>query len=349
MSKRAQSPRILVMRLDRIGDVVLSTPVVQQLRAAYPSALITILVQPACRELVEGNPDLDDVLLYDKHRRHRGIFSTIGFAWGLRRYRFDTVLVLHPTNRSHWIAWFAGIPRRIGYDRKSAWLLTQRLVHRKQEGAKHEAEYALEFLPTMGCTPTAPQLFVPIRLEAKRRVEAVLREAEMQPSDRLVVLHPSSSDANRRWSAERFAQLGDQLIVSHRVRVILVGGAEPMHAEAALSVARRMRQPSLNLAGRLSVGELACVLQRAQALVSNDSGPVHIAAAVGTPVVAIFGRNQPGVNAIRWRPLGEGHVVLERPDYQASSYIQEISVDEVYEATVRVLERGKAPVPAQRP
>jgi len=311
---RPQTPqRILVIRLDRIGDVVLSTPVLRALRDAYPSAFIAMMVRPACRELLEGHPCLNAVILYDKDGRHRGIGSTIRFARDLRRFRFDTVLVLHPSRRSHWIPWLAGIPARIGWNRKSGWLLTRRVPHRKQEGAKHEAAYTLDLLRELGLTPPAPAPSIALHPDAARRIDALLREAALsteQGGGPLVAIHPSASCRSKRWLPERFAHVADRLVELRQARIVLVAGeADAPHADA---VARAMRHRSLNLAGRLSLGELACLLRRCTVLISNDSGPVHVAAAVGTPVVALFGRNQRGLSPARWGPVGPRHVVLQK-------------------------------------
>lgn len=331
--------RILVIRLDRIGDVVLTTPLLRALRQACPSAWIAMLVRPPCHELLDGHPDLNEVLVYDKAGRHRGVLSTIRFAWRLRRQRFDTAIVVHPTHRSHWIARLAGIPRRIGYARKSGWLLTRRVPHRKQEGSRHEAEYALELLEVLGIAPTGPpRPFVPVQPEAQRFLEDVLRREGIGPDELLVAIHPSASCVSKRWMPQRFGEVADRLIEAQRVRVVLVAGSED--AGHAQEVARAMRHPPLNLAGKLSVGELAALLARCRLLISNDSGPVHVAAAVGTPVVALFGRAQPGINAARWRPLGAQHIVLDKSDASRFTAIDQLSVEEVYQAAASVLERS---------
>ncbi|MBI2495798.1 MAG: lipopolysaccharide heptosyltransferase II [Candidatus Omnitrophica bacterium] len=340
--------RILVMRLDRLGDVILSTPVLQALRRKFPHAFIAMMVRPACREAVEGHPDLNEVIVYEKEGRHRSILGTVRFARELRRSGFDTALVLHPSNRSHWIPWLAGIPTRIGYDRKSAWLLTHRVPHQKQEGKKHEALYTLELLQVFGMTPelSRPRLSIPPA--ALHRVEALLAEASVAPTDSLVAIHPSASCVSKRWMPERFAQVADRLIAERNVRVCLVAGEAD--ALPARQVAQAMRHPALNLAGRLSVGELAALLRRCACLVSNDSGPVHVAAAVGTPVVDIFGRNQRGLSPLRWGPLGDGHVVLHKEVGCVTCLahncdigflcLTSLSVEEVYQAAVSVLDRG---------
>ena len=343
----AAPKRLLVIRLDRLGDVVLSTPVLQALRQHFPHAFIAMMVRPACRDVVDGHPALDEVMIYEKEGAQRRVWETIRFARRLRRYDFDTALALHPSNRSHWIPWLARIPVRIGYDRKSAWLLTHRFPHRKQEGQQHEAAYTLELLSVFGIAAGAPHPSVPIHEESAARVEALLTASAIHPDDRMVAVHPSASCVSKRWMPERFAQVADRLAKEHGVRICLVAGdADAVFAE---QVARTMRQPVVNLAGRLGVGELAALLRRCRMLISNDSGPVHVAAAVGTPVVDIFGRNQQGLSPQRWGPLGEGHVVLHKEVGCVTCLahncdieflcLTSLSVDEVYRAAVSVLLR----------
>ncbi|MBI2104346.1 MAG: lipopolysaccharide heptosyltransferase II [Candidatus Omnitrophica bacterium] len=348
MSPPLAPKRILVIRLDRLGDVVLSTPVLRALRERFPHAFIAMLVRPPCRDAVDGHPALNEVISYDKESTHRGLLATVRFARSLRRQEFDTALILHPSNRSHWIPWLAGIPVRIGYDRKCGWLLTHRLPHRKQEGAKHEALYTLELLAPLGISPSDPRPAVPVRPDAVERVEALLTASAVGPQERLVAVHPSASCVSKRWMPERFAEVADRLIAEQGVRVCLVAG-EP-DAGHAQEVARAMRQPALNFAGRLSVAELIALLRRCRLLLSNDSGPVHLAAAVGTPVVDIFGRNQAGLSPQRWGPLGELHIVLHKEVGCVTCLahncdigflcLTSLSADEVYRAVVSVLERG---------
>ncbi len=350
--------RILVIRLDRLGDVILSTPVLTALRRHVPHAFLAMMVRPLCRDVIEGHPAIDEAILYEKDGIHRSPLATARFARSLRRLEFDTALVLHPSNRSHWIPFLAGIPVRIGYNRKQPWLLTHRLPHRKQEGAKHEAAYALDMLEIFGIRGEPPRPSIPIQAQAVERVEARLREAGVAPSARLVAIHPSASCVSKRWMPERFAAVAERLAAEDGVRICLVAGADD--ARHAQAVAAAMRAPALNLAGQLSVAELAALLQRCALLLSNDSGPVHVAAAVGTPVVDIFGRNQAGLSPQRWGPLGEGHVVLHKEVGCVTCLahncdieflcLTSLTADEVLAATKQVLARTvrRAP-PAARP
>lgn len=342
--------RLLVIRLDRLGDVILSTPVLQVLRQHFPHLFITMMVRPACRDVVEGNPYLNEVIVYEKEGAHRSLLNTLRFARRLRRDAFDTALILHPTNRSHWIPWLAGIPVRIGYNRKTSQLLTHRVAHRKQEGNQHEAVYTLELLTLFGIAPPPPQPMVPIHPAAARRMEDLLAASSIQPGDRLVAIHPSASCISKRWMPDRFAQVADRLVAEQNVRICLVAGQEDVRY--AQTVAEAMRQPAVSLAGRLGVAELAALLRRCQLLISNDSGPVHVAAAVGTPVVDIFGRNQRGLSPRRWGPLGTGHVILHKEVGCVVCLahncdigflcLTSLSADEVYQAAAAVLQQPHA-------
>ena len=130
--------RILLTRTDRIGDVVLSTPAIKAVRDRYPEAYIAFMVRPYARDIVEGNPYLNEVIVYDKYGKHKSVFKTIKFALGLRKKKFDLAIMLHPTNRVHLIAYLAGIPERVGFDRKMPFLLTKkyRISSRKVKSTK---------------------------------------------------------------------------------------------------------------------------------------------------------------------------------------------------------------------
>ncbi len=342
--------RILVVRLDRIGDVVLSTPVLQALRHQYPHAFIAMMVRPPSQEILAGHPHLNEVIVYEKEGAHRSLWGTMRFAHALRRHAFDTAIILHPSNRSHWIPWLAGIPVRIGYDRKSSWLLTHRSPHQKHEGSQHEAAYTLDMLSIFGIrVAEVPRPLITITPRAEQRIDALVTQHGIAATDCVVAIHPSASCISKRWMPERFAQVADRLMTEQETRIFLIAGAED--AAIAQQVAQTMHQPAINVAGQLNLSELAALLRRCRLLISNDSGPVHIAAAVGTPVVDIFGRNQRGLSPGRWGPLGEGHVILHKEVGCVTCLahhcdieflcLTSLSVEEVYQAASGVLANSK--------
>lgn len=297
-------PRILVTRADRLGDLVLSTPVFSALRKKFPQAWIAALTFLENREVLVGNPSVDEVLLYDKKGSEKGWWGNLRFARRLTAHRFDLVIHLHATNRMHWISWLACIPTRIGWDRRSPWLLTHRYPDFKREGKKHEAEYNFDLLEPLGVTcPRLPELHFPVSSRSRASLDELLHHHEV-PGDRpWIVFHPAASCPSKIWSPFRFAELIRRLGEEKKFHGLLIG-ARSDRALVEKVKAASAPVPVTDLSGQLNLGMLAALLERSALLISNDSGPVHIAAALARPVISIFGRNQPGLSPARWRPLG---------------------------------------------
>jgi heptosyltransferase-2 len=302
--------RILIVRTDRVGDVLLSTPVIKALRDSYPTSFIAIVVSPYAKDIVEGNPYLDEIIIYDKEGKHKSWQRSLKFALNLKKKRFDLAIILHPTNRVHLVTFFAGIPRRIGYNRKMGFLLTDRLKHTKQLGEKHESEYALDLIRHLGVEPQDKFPFMPIKPESEKWTEELFQHEGINKSDKLLAIHPGASCPSKVWPNERFAEVADKLVQNYGFKVLLVAG--PKDILLAQNVIKNMHHVALNLAGRTSVSQLASILKKCQLFISNDSGPVHIAVSVGTPVISIFGRNQKGLSPLRWGPLGKKDKVLHK-------------------------------------
>jgi heptosyltransferase-2 len=306
-----QYKRILIVRTDRIGDVLLSTPVIRALRQAYPQGYLAMMVAPYAQDAVEGNPDLDKVITYDKDGKHKSWLSSFKFAWRLRRQGFDLAVILHPTNRAHIVSLLAGIRRRAGYDRKFGFLLTDKIKHTKQHGEKHELEYALDLVRYLGITPQDKALFMPIEPESEDWAKELFLREGLKEGDKLLAINPGASCPSKIWPDERFAEVADRLVRDYGFRrVFLIAG--PKDISLAEKVAQNMRSPAVNLAGKTSVSQLASLLKRTHLFISNDSGPVHIAAALGVPVVSIFGRNQAGLSPKRWGPTGKRSKALHK-------------------------------------
>jgi lipopolysaccharide heptosyltransferase II len=302
--------RILVVRTDRIGDVLLSTPVIKTLRYNYPDAYIAMMVSPYSKDIVDGNPYLDKVIIYDKDGKHKSWWRSLKFSRNLKKKRFDLAIILHPTNRVHLVTFFAGIPKRIGYDLKIGFLLTNRIRHTKQYGEKHELEYNLDLVRYLGIEPEDKNLFMPIRPESEKWVEELFRQEGIKEKDKLLVIHPGASCPSKVWPNDRFAQVADRLIEKYSFKVLIVSG--PKDLSLAQSLIRNMQHSAINLAGKTSVSQLASILKRSRLFISNDSGPVHVASAVGVPVISIFGRNQAGLSPKRWGPTGKNDLILHK-------------------------------------
>ncbi len=339
--------KILIARTDRMGDVLLSTPVLRAVREAYPDSYIAVMTRPYTKDCVEGNPYIDEVIIYDKRGRHKNILDSFKFALDLRKKRFNLALVLHPTNRANLITFLAGIPERVGYNRKLGFLLTRRIPHAKQRGEKHELEYTLDIVKSIGLNPIHKRLYMPIKKETQNAVDKKLSEYGVLPDDRLVAIHPSSSCPSKRWSAERFAKVADRLIEEERVKVALIAGRNGR--DHAGDTKKFMKHRIIDFSGKTTIPELASLLKRCKLFISNDSGPVHIASAVGTPVIALFGRKDKGLGPIRWGPTGKYAIIIHKdvgcrscPAHNCDKgflCLKAISEDEVIEAANSILRR----------
>ncbi len=322
---------ILIVRTDRIGDVVLTTPAIKALRQAYPSAKISILVAPLTKELVVGNPYINEVFLDDRLGIHRGIFGFWRLAAHLRKKKFDLAIVYHTKKRANFLAWAAGVPQRVGYkNKKFGFLLTDPILDERHLGRQHEAQYCLDVLRHLNVPghgifgkslpDLAEDLCVPVSAETWVWIEEFCRKNHISTKERLVAIHPGASDPAKRWPERQFAELIDTLAARYPVKIILVGSSQI--TDVAQVIMNLTRVPVLDMTGKTSVGELAGLMKRCNLLVSNDSGPVHIATGVGTPCVSIFTRNHPGINPQRWQPLGRFSMVVSVP--LQKSHLQDV-------------------------
>lgn len=310
MNEASGRERILIIRTDRIGDVLLSTPVIKAVREAYPNSHIAMMVRPYAEEIVDGNPYLDEVILYDKEGEHKSWLGTLEFVTELRRKKFNLAIILHPTNRSNLIPFLAGIPERVGYDRKLGVLLTKRIKDLKHLGTKHEIDYNLELLRAIGIEAKDKSLYMPVKEKHERVINRFLALNELNDTNGIVAIHPGASCPSKRWSAFRFGRVADELVEKYKFKVVIIGG--PQDIETVKQVHMAMLHTPIILSEEHSLGEVAALLKRCKIFISNDSGPVHIAVAVGTPVISIFGRADAGLSPKRWAPTGPNDVVIHK-------------------------------------
>jgi heptosyltransferase-2 len=321
---------ILIVRTDRIGDVVLTTPAIKAIHRSYPGSRISILVLPATHDLVEGNPYVDEILVDDRQGRHKNPFGFLRLAREIRSKKFDLAVIFHTKRRYNLACYMAGIPCRLGYkNNKFGFLLTHPLKDVRPQGTKHEAQYCLEVLKVIGVETNDLNVFVPSQKEADAWSAQWMRENNLR-SNEIIVIHPGASDSTKCWPAENFVRLIDRLAERYALKIVLIGSVQTMPVAEAILRQTRIPSQFLNLTGKTSLAQMVSLLRRARLLISNDSGPVHVAAGVGTSVISLFLRNQPGINAERWKPLGIKSFIL-------SNSPTSFSVEDVLELTERIL------------
>jgi heptosyltransferase-2 len=302
--------KILVVRLDRLGDVVLSTPALKAIRQAYPDSRISLMVRPYVKDAVEGNPYIDEVILYDKSGPIGGFENSIKLIRRLKAERFDLAVILHPTARTHWVVFLAGIPKRLGFDRKMGVLLTDRVPDKKHLGLRHEIDYTLGLLKYIGVKTAGRGMHIPLNGASEEKIDSVFSRAGLGKSDKIVTIHPGASCPSKKWPAERFAEAAGRIASECGARIAVITG--PADREIGRKVASLIRAGCVDLSGDTTVADVASVLRRSALFISNDSGPVHMACAVGTPVIAIFGRSDRGLSPRRWGPSNGSDIVLHK-------------------------------------
>jgi lipopolysaccharide heptosyltransferase II len=294
----ASPARILVVRFSSLGDLILTLPVARSLKAAYPGAEITFLTRPAFRPLLEGQPGIDRVA--DLGEASPGIRGLARFCRDLGP--FDLVVDLHRTLRSRFCLGFVGARRREVYRkdslRRRLWAMGW-LRDSMQRERRHVVDRYLEPLRRLGLEPRfdQPELVLDERETGEART--LLREAGVSDPSRVALLFPGARWPNKRWTAAGFAAVAARLRADHGLEPVLGGDAAD---QDQISRVRELTPGgAVVLAGRTGLRQLAALLRVARVVVANDSGPAHLAAAVGTPVVALFG---PTVPAFGFTPRG---------------------------------------------
>lgn len=298
----APHTKILLVQTAFIGDVILATPLAEAAHRLFHPGEVHFAVIPAAANLLEKNPFIQRIWVYDKRRRQKGGRALWQFARALRKERFDLAVIPHRSLRSALLAWLAQIPRRIGFDRSAgSFLFTDRIPY----AARHEVERNLELLRPFGALPGDLHPAVYWDEADAARVERMMPAS---PQRRKIALAPGSVWATKRWPAERFAELAGRLIAQSQAEIFLIGGRE----DAALcqGIQTRLNAHCHNLAGSLTLRQSAALLQRCEALISNDSAPAHLGVAAGCRVLMIYG---PTVPRFGFAPHGEGHAVIEKP------------------------------------
>jgi len=336
---------ILVMRLYFLGDVVLATPVLEALKRRFPDARLTVLAKKRAAAVLTANPNVDEIVLYDSVPDYHMPGRQWRLAQRLRRERFDLAVDLSGNLLSSWLLWAADPAYRVGFNHAGFPRVLDYRIPYVSDGSV--VEHLLTAVAPLGATaePT-PRIY--LTDEERENVAGLLEREGVGRDEPFAVLAPGANWEYRRWPAERHASLARLLCSEDGIRTVLTGGDED--EELCAKVAIASGGSALSLAGRLDVRGLAAAAERAVLFVGSDSGPMHIAAAVGTPVVALFGPNTPD----RFAPRGSTSRVI-RHEYPCSPCDQKqcvrpndpcmsaITVDEVLTAARDLLRRTTTP------
>lgn len=310
---------ILVFRNDRFGEFLLNIPVLRALKESFRDIKIIAIINPYVKELAECVPFIDTIIEWEQ-KKH-SLLEKFKFINLLKSKKIDIAIMLNPSKESNILTYLSGIPLRIGYARKWGFLLTHKIKDKKYLSEKHEVEYNLDLAGSLGATTQDKTLSLNINSYI---ITNLLKEFSIEESDKLIAVHPFTSDPIKQWPLRNFTQLCKELVKGLNTKVIIIGGKDELSKGAEFL---NLDANIISLIGKTSLTQLAAFFKRCRLLISGDSGPVHLACAIGIPVIAIFRNDILGKSSKRWGPVSEASIVVEKNN------LEDITVEEVLAKT----------------
>jgi heptosyltransferase II len=319
--------KILIRSTNWVGDAIMAMPALRAARGRFPDANISILARPYVADIYRSQNICDELISYDPQGPHAGLSGRERLAQELRKQKFDVAMLLQNAFDAAWLAWRAGIPERIGYARDGrSLLLTKKIpVPKLGEIPAHEQFYYLELLRRAGwidSPPGASFVTLDVSEEHHRRAEETLLSAGARPNTVRIALGAGASYGSAKcWPPDRFADFVNRFRLQADADVVLFGTvAEQQVSEA---IAAGIKGSSISLVGKTAIAALPALLSRCHFFVGNDSGAMHVAAAVGLPVVAIFGPTDPHGTA----PITPRCTVVQEKPYCSPCFLRRCPID----------------------
>lgn len=331
LSPKERIKKILIIRLDRIGDVILSTPAIRAVRQTFPQAEISLLIKGYTKDLLVANPNIDRLLIYKEDVIARD---------------FDLAIALHPGFLQNYLTFASGAALRVGF---TGWgggfFLTRRIKDDRQSRIRHEVDSALEVVASVGCETKDKSLDISVTQEGEEFAEDFFLKNSLSSPNPIVVIHPGSRQEYIRWAEKGFAALADKLIKEEKAKVILSAGEGEW--QLIENILLLMDEKPLVARG-FKLSCLVSIIKRCNLFIGNGSGPMHIAAALKVPVVAIFGPAHPLDSFKEWGPWGENNIIVTKDlncpnchpsDCKTFRCLSGISVEDVLDAARQQLDK----------
>lgn len=335
---------VLLLQLKRIGDLILTVPAIAALRKDFPAARISLVVAHGSRELLPAIPGLDHTFIA------RGRVTDVPQWFAVAKAKFDYCLDFSRTDRSAFLTLLSGARKRITYDtirREPFRQLSYNEFVPSRVRFVHTVNHHLSLLAPLGVQDLSQEVHLVLPDEAKTRAARVIAEKKL--GDNFVVIHPGSARAEKFWVARRWAEVADGIRHDERTRVVITGAKARMEQDHIARIKAKLQHPVVDLSGQLDLLTLAALIQRARLLATIDSAPMHLAGALDTPQVVLFGPTNP----FHWHPrfapavilqAGKAGPVTEFVPKQPPRQMKEISTSEVFDAMQSLLSAPAAPV-----
>ena len=287
----------------------MTTPAVRAIRKSFPNTHISLLAKPWVEPVFKNSEHIDQLLIYDDEGRHKGISGKFRLARELKKYHFDAAILLQNAFEAAFITFLAGIPLRIGYNRDARqMLLTHAIPCSNNIKNEHQTKYYLNILKGMKIEAEHQDLYLKLDQNDRYQAEHILHENGISMDDTIVGINPGATyGPAKQWPYDRFARLADRIQSFTESRVIIFGG--PNDKKLGKKVSKTMLRPPVDLSGKTSLGEAMALIEKCALFITNDSGLMHVAAALNVPLVGIFGSTNP----VTTGPLGINSRVVQIP------------------------------------
>ena len=303
--------KILVIRLDRIGDMVITTPIFGALKENWPDVQITVMTNPVNKNIVINNPFIDCILIYDRENEHKSFNSRLTFFRNIREREFDLVIdpYLDYELKTSFITRFVGNRFRLGFEFAGRGIFYniryQSNVFPLYAEKRHMIDYYLDLVTCLGVDTKKRQPEIFLSSDEKEKAYKLLEKAGVNPENRIIGIHPGGHYESQRWPIRKFAAISDYLIASNGIKVILFAGREE---KQLMSEFKDYAVKTPIILEDLSLREFMSTLSHCSLLLCNNSGPLHIATALNIPTVSTMGPTIP----YHWWPYGKNHIVLRK-------------------------------------
>jgi lipopolysaccharide heptosyltransferase II len=313
-----QADKILIRGPNWVGDAVLAIPAIKAVREHFSNAEITLLVRPWVAGLFTSAPFIDKVW---SEKKPSGLSDWTRITRNIRLRHFDLAILLPNSFESALMIFLAGVPHRIGYATDARrWMLTNAIAPR--EGPRHQVQYYLDLVKIFSASIAAPSLEIQATSEERAFARRLLSDEGVPREAQFLVLNPGAAYGSaKRWHVDRFADVADSLAHELQLHVALIGSEQ--ERPTAQQIRNRMKKPAAILTGRTSLETLIGVLAESSLMITNDSGPMHIAAALGVPTVAVFGPTDERVTG----PCGPRTRIVKNPVECSPCLLRECPID----------------------
>lgn len=330
--------KILIIDLDNMGDVVMASFLPRALKELYPDSYIGVLVKEYSQDILRNNPLVNELIIFNPP--WLGDLLDKRFSWKqtraliqkLKLARFDLAIVVNSDWRKALVAKMAGIPKRIGADKKKASLFLTTSVAYRHDPGKHTVKENLDLVKALGYQKNEVNLEVFVDDDTQCWAEEIFTKNNLKKGEILIGIHPGAGHPARIWPSENYIKLINQLEQDQNVRVMVVGS----HGDQVIKdIKDKINKYKVIFLWDISILQMAALFQRCACVIAQDSGPMHLATAVGTKTIAIFGPSDPR----KFGPYGQGHIVVRKemscspcgsdPECDRLDCIKKISVDAV--------------------